>query len=304
VAASPAGAGGPDARAVDGVSISYRDRIAECNQADLRPFVPWHAGGRRCGFVHAQRVGTLVQTGNYFTAGPDGLLLAGREFAELSEALAAVVHRLHASGHLARLHGELYPVCRDPAEAPCLQIDRAAVTWFGVRPFGVHLQAYVRRPDGIWLWLGERAATKPTFPGRLDNTAAGGLPVGLSVAANLRKECAEEASLPAEVVDRAVPTGRITYVYCDGLGLKPDTLLCYDLELPPEIEPRPADGEVAGFRLLPAREVAAIVRDTAHCKPNSALVLLEFLLRHGVLDEELPEQERTALRQALRRRLP
>ena len=41
--------------------------------------------------------------------------------------------------------------------------------------------------------------------------AAGGQPSGLSFAENARKECAEEASLPAELLERLQPAGVVSY---------------------------------------------------------------------------------------------
>jgi hypothetical protein len=49
------------------------------------------------------------------------------------------------------------------------------------------------------------------------------------------------------------------------------------------------DGEVEGFELLALAEVAALVRDTTALKPNCNLVVLDFLVRHGVVGPEHPE---------------
>jgi len=285
-------------------AIAYQDRIAECNDADLHAFVPWHAGEVGCGFVHRQNVDWLLQHAPAFTRRPDGLGLCADDFVSRSAALAALAVQLVSAGRVPALRGELYPVVRTFGEPPLLQLDRAAVPWFGVRPFGVHLNGFVQRPDGVHLWIAERAHDKPTFPGRWDNTVAGGQPIGLSLQANLTKECAEEAGIPAPLAARALPVGCITYVRAGPEGLKPDTLFCYDLDLPPDFTPVPHDGEVERFFLLPVRAVADVVRDQRRFKPNCNLVLIDFFLRHGVLDAELPADARAKLARALRAPLP
>jgi isopentenyldiphosphate isomerase len=194
-------------------------------------------------------------------------------------------------------------VVRTFGEPPLLQVDRAFVPAFGVRPFGVHCNGFVRTAAGLQLWIAERAHDKPTYPGRWDNTVAGGQPIGLSLRDNLQKECAEEAAIPAAMAADAVAVSTITYVQATPAGLKPDTLFCFDLELPAEFTPRPADGEVARFFLLPVRDVAEVVRDSERFKPNCALVLIDFFLRHGVLDGELAAPAQRELAARLRRPL-
>ena len=53
-----------------------------------------------------------------------------------------------------------------------------------------------------------------SWPGYLDNTVAGGIPSGMSAWDSLVKECMEEASIDAEVVNRHCrSTGAISYFY-------------------------------------------------------------------------------------------
>jgi len=190
---------------------------------------------------------------------------------------------------VAHEHGERYAVTPDRPEHALCVLDRAAAAHFGIRAFGQHVNGFVRRADGLHLWIGRRAQDRRNWPGRLDNLAAGGLPFGIPLAANLAKECWEEAGVPAGLVRRAQAVGAVTYAYTSDDGFKPDVLYCYDLELPADFEPRCMDGEVEGFELLPVEEVAALVRDTTQFKPNCNLVVLDFLVRHGVVGPDHPE---------------
>ena len=61
----------------------------------------------------------------------------------------------------------------------------------------------------------------------------------------------------------------------------------FDVELPAGLVPQNQDGEVAGFRLLPAAEAMALASGAA-MTVDSALVTLDFGLRHGLIaDTEL-----------------
>jgi hypothetical protein len=285
--------------------VGYLDRIAECNNADLAAYERWRVAGQRVGgFVRADRAPTLLQPGTPFRRTAAGIELDGdgADFASRSTAVAQLVARLRDAGEV-DLRGEPYPVVAAFGDAPLLQIDRGAVPWFGVRPFGVHLCAWVRREGELHAWVAVRARDK-TYPGQWDNTVAGGQPLGLSLRANLEKECAEEAGIPKELCARATAVATVTYVREEPAGLKPDTLFCFDLELPADFEPRPHDGEVERFLCLPAPAIAAAVRDTRRCKPNCNLVWIDFLLRHGVLDGELAGSQRQELAARLQAPLP
>jgi hypothetical protein len=68
-------------------------------------------------------------------------------------------------------------------------------------------------------------------------------------------------------------------------GLRRDVIFAYDLELPEDFVPRPADGEVEGFSLWPAGQVLETVREQQKFKFNVNLVLIDFLLRFGLVSD-------------------
>ncbi|MCA8966035.1 MAG: DUF4743 domain-containing protein [Planctomycetes bacterium] len=280
--------------------IGYLDRILACRNADLGSFVPWRVAGAEVGRVHRDRVPRLA---GVLEQEEGAWLLPGRDFGERSRHLASLVAELAAQGEIRPLTGEFYPVGA-PGGPPLLQVDRAAVPWFGVGSSGVHLNGHLWRDGVLHLWLAERSRSKSTYPGHLDNLVAGGQAIGSSALTTLVKECGEEAGIAPQLAAQAEPKARITYVQQDGLGLKADTLQCFDLQLPDDFEPRAVDGEVESFRLLPVGEVAASLRGGDRWKPNSALVVLDFLLRHGALDAELDTAARSSLWQALHGQLP
>ncbi len=258
-------------------------RIAVCHRADPAAFEPWRADGQIVGRIHRERVPFVEQTPTPFTRIDGALALHGDDFAARSRAIDELARRLAADGHMAPMLGEMYGACAAPGSPPLLQVDRAAVAWFGVAARGVHVNGFVRAEDGLRLWVARRARGKRTFPGCLDNLVAGGSSIGYSDEATLRKECHEEAGVPADLAARAVAAGELRYDQQDGRAWKSDTLACFDLELPADFAPRPVDGEVESFALLPLPEVVQSLAGDDPWKPNCALVVVHFLLRHGAL---------------------
>jgi isopentenyldiphosphate isomerase len=170
-----------------------------------------------------------------------------------------------------------------------MAMERAAVPWFGVRAFGPHMTGYVRRKDGLHIWVPRRSYTKPTFPGQLDNTVAGGQPAGIGLHDNLIKECAEEAAIPQALAVQAKAVSFVSYLNQSDMQLKPDLMTCFDLELPQDFTPYANDGEVHSFELWPMRRVFETVRDTTEFKYNCNLVLIDFFVRHGLLSADDPQ---------------
>lgn len=280
--------------------MSFLDRIRENNVWNPAAFRWWVVDGCRVGRIRHGLVPRLAAFAGTFIVEDDAVHLDPRlaTFQARSAAMDEVLRALEAEGIVSGRRNEYYPVTRSFSEPPFLQIERAGVPCFGVRAFGVHLNGYVRRADGIWMWIGRRATDKQTYPGMLDNMVAGGQPIGISLRDNLIKECREEADIPRPLAEKAVAVGCITYTLEAADGLKPDVQFCYDLELPEGFTPRNADGEMAEFHLWPAAKVARIVEETRDFKFNCNLVIIDFLLRHGLIAPDHPDY--IALNQGLR----
>lgn len=268
--------------------MSFLERIDECNTHDLAAFRPFEVEGVRYGWVRHDLAERLAGFGEVFAVSANAVVLspALRDFAARSEAVERAVRVLESEGRIVGRRDEFYPVTQAFAAVPVLQIERAAVPHFGVLAFGVHMNAFVRTRNGLQMWVARRAADKPTFPGMLDNAVAGGQPIGIGLRENLLKECHEEAGIPPEIAQRATSVGALSYCKETRNGLKPDVLYCFDLELPADFVPSNTDGEVEEFLLWPITRVAETVRDSQAFKPNCNLVIIDFLVRHGVIPPE------------------
>ena len=268
--------------------MSYLEKIAQCNNMRQTQFLPFYTGNVRVGWLRNDFVEQLQAYADVFKFDADAVHLHPEldEFQARTQAISAVVEDLHNRSLIGPLLGEIYPVTASHMASPEFLIDRTVASYFGSRTFGQHLNGFVGQGDSMKMWLGQRAQHRGYEPGKLDQLVAGGFPYGVTALDNLRKECEEEAGMPATLADRAIATGAVTCCYENARGVKPETLYCYDLQLPQDYQPVCTDGEVEKFLLVPIKEVAELVRDTDEFKLNCNLVVIDFLIRHGYLTAE------------------
>ena len=232
-------------------------------------------GGTRVGWVMPAFAAALAaQPG--IEAFSDGVELAD------GAALPGIARRMSEFG-FCRWRQEDFDVRADPGGPVLAVIDRGAIPAFGIQATGVHVNGLVSRPDGLHLWIARRARDKALDPGKLDHIVAGGVPAGLTPAETLVKEAAEEAAIPPGLAAQAVEVAVLSYAMERDEGLRRDWLHCFDLMLPAEFVPRPADGEVEGFELWPLNRVVEAVRTTDDFKFNVNLVLIDLFIRQGLV---------------------
>ncbi|XP_022107256.1 nudix hydrolase 20, chloroplastic-like isoform X1 [Acanthaster planci] len=207
-------------------------------------------------------------------------------FEERTTKMAELLQEMRKLDVFVTLRGwrnEMYAVCASYHDETLMNMERAATCLFGIKQYGVHLNGYCHHPSkGLCMWIGRRSPTKSTFPNKLDNVAAGGLPSGMLIKDCLVKECAEEASIPESIAQKAEPAGAISYFYEDERGLFDETQFVYDLEFPADFMPWINDEEVTEFYLWTLEEVKDRIA-SQEFKPNCALVILDFLIRRGFL---------------------
>jgi len=271
--------------------MSYARHIRFCNQWNPAGFIPFVVGDAQLGWMRPAFARELRRFPASFLVDDACVALhpALRSFEARNSAVAEALDGLVAAGVLDHVMGELFPVLQAWGEPPAFLLDRAAVSAFGTRSFGQHLNGIVPTESGVSMWIGRRSADRFSFPDQLDQMVAGGLPFGIAPDENLAKECEEEAGMQASLAARAVPTGLISYRKETPAGLRSDTIFCYDITLPSSFKPVCRDGEVGEFYLWPLDEVARVVRETDEFKANCNLVVIDFLLRHGLIGSDHPE---------------
>ena len=265
--------------------MSYLEKIQQCNNTRRAAFSPLTVEGRPVGWIRDDFASALKQFPDVFEFAEQGVALhrSLTDQQSRSDAVQGVVDELVQQGVIGKPYGEVYAATAGQKDSPEFLIDRGVASWFGTRTFGQHLNGYVRRDGKLLMWIARRAMDRGYEAGKLDQLVAGGFPYGISAQENMRKECREEAGMPASLADSAIAVGAITCRYENPRGVKPETLYCYDLQLPDNFQPKCTDGEVDKFLLLPIDEVAEIVRDSDEFKLNCNLVVIDFLIRHGYL---------------------
>ncbi|KAF2755379.1 thiamine pyrophosphokinase-related protein-like protein [Pseudovirgaria hyperparasitica] len=215
---------------------------------------------------------------------------------ERTVAMTATAMAMKATGHfkvLEKWRNEQYGVY-GPRQQLLFDLERSATPLFGLVTYGVHMNAYVKSKAGeLKIWIPRRAKTKQTYGGMLDNAVAGGISSGEKPYECLVRESSEEASLQEDIVRKNVKAaGTVTYFYIrdERAGgetnlLQPECQYVYDLELPEDVIPKPNDDEVEQFYLWTVGEVRkALAR--GEFKPNCAMVMLDFFIRHGIITPE------------------
>jgi 8-oxo-dGTP pyrophosphatase MutT (NUDIX family) len=271
--------------------VSFVDHIRACSVFDPARYVPFNVDGVRVGLVRPEFAESLKPFPEVFAVSAGSVALSPRlsDFDRRTAAVDGALREIAGQGLISGWRNEPFPVAASPAGPILLNMERAAVPLFGIRAYGVHLNGFVRDGDALKMWIGRRSLRRPRSPGKLDQLVAGGQPAGLSLRENLIKECGEEASIPLALAARAVAVGAVSYVTETEEGLRRDVLYDYDLELPPGFDPRNTDGEIDEFHLWPIDRVLDTVRDTHDFKFNCSLVVIDFLIRHGLIEPDHPD---------------
>ena len=271
--------------------MSFVDRVRACSVFDPDRYTPFAIGDVRVGWVGSAFAERLRAFPEVFivSAGSVSLSPFLQDFETRTSAVDGALRKIADQGLIRGWRNEPFPVAASPTAPVLLNMERAAIPLFGIRAYGVHLNGFVRDPDGLRMWVGRRSLHRPRSPGKLDQLVAGGQPAGLGLRDNLIKECGEEASIPPAVAARAVATGAVSYMTETEEGLRRDVLYVYDLELPADFEPCNTDGEIEAFFLWPIERVLETVQDTDAFKFNCSLVVIDFLIRHGLIEPDHPD---------------
>lgn len=238
--------------------------VGSVAQAHLEALRPWSAAGLR-----VDTYGVHLDV-----AAP------GRE-----ALLAQVNQALREQGLIRAWRDEPFPLFAADGQTVLANIERASARFWGTLTLGAHANGFVADADGrpAFLWVATRAADKPTDPGLRDNLIGGGVPLGQSPREALVREGWEEAGLPATRMQEA-RAGRVVRIDRDAPeGRMLEDVHVFDLELPPGLVPVNQDGEVAALDCLPIADAASLAAKGA-MTVDAALVTLDFLLRHRLLD--------------------
>jgi 8-oxo-dGTP pyrophosphatase MutT (NUDIX family) len=284
-----------------GRSMSLLDRVRALQAHDPSHFRPFLIGDARVGWIKHAFADRLRAFPKVFEVGGEQVRLANRlaDFDSRSAGVGEVLVALRDGGEIEGWRNEDYGVTTAFDRPALMKVERAGVPFLGTRSYGVHLNGFVGEGEAMRLWVGRRAKDKAVAPGKLDHLVAGGMPYGLTLRETLVKECEEEASLPESLARRARAAGLLAYRMETDKGIRDDVIFCYDLEVPWDFQPENRDGEIESFELWPIARVRQAIADTEDFKFNVGPVIVDFMMRHGLLDPQAPDYVATAV--ALRR---
>jgi len=257
----------------------------------LRPLV---VDGFALGLLDDARAAQLARFETVFRVGDDRVVFADRlrSSDERSAALVDVTNALRSDGEFPAWRDELYAVAPSFGAAPAFLIERGAARWFGVRTWAVHVNGVVGLGEESQLRFARRSPDKGIDPGRLDNLVGGGIAAGARVAETLVKEAWEEAGIDAACARSARPAGAVHVRRALPDGLERETIFVHDLALSRHFVPVNQDGEVVEYQRVDLHEAARLIaseRGPDEVTIDASLVVLDFLLRHGVIAPEADE---------------
>jgi len=216
---------------------------------------------------------------------------------ERNAAMAHVARALEARGMLTPWRNETYDIGKAGDGACLFKLERAAVRYFGFMAHAVHVNGLVAEAGSLRMWIARRSDDKAIDAGMLDNMVGGGLASGFTVAETVLKEAWEEAGIPAHLAAQARAEGTMQIVREVPEGLHAEVIYLHDLFLPPQFAPCNQDGEVSELRLMSLQEVMSAIEGDARFTADAALVAIDCLVRHGVLDQKWSAAIRTGIRQ-------
>ena len=277
------------------IVTAIADRLTRELAPPRRHYRPLRIGRHDAGWLDDARAARVGDFEDVFEVGVDAVRLRPglEDPTAATAALDGVTRTLAAEGLLTAWRDERYAVAPAFGAPPLLLLERAAARYFGIHTYAAHVNGLVRRDDGVAMWIAQRSPTKAIDPGMLDNLIGGGIAVGQSVSLTVVKEAWEEAGIAEGIARQASAVGTVDIHREQPDGLQWETIFVHDLWLPESFAPAGQDGEVVAHRLVSLPEAARVIANTDGpdvVTADASLVVLDCLMRHGIIQPECPER--------------
>lgn len=271
--------------------MSFLDRLDDVPELDSADYLRFVVDGVQVGMVTDAFADELLTFPDVFVGSERSVELHPtlRTHEDRTGSVANVLTELRGRGVIPGWRNELYPVATGFHSPSLFYVERAAAPLFGIRIYAVNLNGFVMERDEMFVWIARRSMDKQTSPGKLDVIVSGGHPADVTLRENLVKECGEEANIPRPLAEQAKAVGGISFHTPQPNGVLHYLQFSFDLELPVDFVPVNTDGEVAEFSLWSIDQLWERVETTRDFAPDSALVVIDLLIRHGFIDADHPE---------------
>lgn len=277
--------------------MSLADKIKPYTHADLAGFVPVNINGKQYGWASdeiAQKLGCYPHIWIYDTASGLHLHESLETFKQRTDAVDSCFVQLSSQGLLPVMpdysqFGEIdwFPV--GGTQNPYFIVKRFYAPYLGIRVDSVVLNGY----QDQHYWTSTRSEHVHDSPGKLDIMSAGAVTYGNSIFEGLVDEAYHEAGLSEADLAHAQNEGTIHVHYIDKKNrFINEYFHVFDLNTKGNIIPKTRiPFEVAGYNLMSFDKVMDIIHNTTEYSPKIILVVIDFMLRHGYLDQHDPMHE-------------
>lgn len=160
--------------------MGYLDRINECNRWNNSDYgYLYDHQGRLLGRPKKSFIDILIADyADVFTVlKPDEITINPQytDCESRSQVIHEVLKDIQAKHQLFPLwRNEKFRASVDFYEPPEFILERGAVAHFGLKAWGVFVNGYVYKPDGLYMWIAKRADNKASWPSQLDQLVGGG----------------------------------------------------------------------------------------------------------------------------------
>lgn len=246
------------------------------------------------GLVHKKYINDILACGDFFEKRDEAIKLLDtfKTLEERSAAINCAMKICYEKGLFKVWRDELVCVATSFYGDPIALIERGASLFLGIIGYGVFLNGFTYKNDELHMWVAKRSEKKKTYPGKYDVLVGGGISGGLTPMETLLKESGEEAGISKEIICKSKFSGVICYERDDeSCYVERGVMFSYDLLLHEGFKPTPVDGEVDSFELWPVHRVISEIENTDKFKDNCNLIIIDFLIRQGVIDSNYPNYD-------------
>lgn len=262
---------------------------------DLTHFTPVYVDHEQIGWTKTDFAKLLGQFDHVWSFNNDrlSLNLALGGFDNISMAVHDVFLEISAQGYFpvkpdySLMGGDDWlPVGQERWTNPLFKVHRFYSACLGIRRESTMLHGY----EDNQMWLAIRGAGVDADVGCYDMIASGCMTIGQTRQEALYCEAEEECGMPHELMQHVKSGAEIHVMYHLSNGFILDEIChVFDLDTKNLFKPTVVKKlEVDHFELLSIAEVVELIEKTERVKPQIALLLVDFMIRHGHLKPDIP----------------
>ena len=254
-------------------------------------------GKNKIGYVHKEIAKYLIVDVKGISLAEQNICFEYTSKYQLKKIILKITEILSEKKNLFIPANELFSCRKTIDDKELFKLDRKLVEFLGIRGYGVHLIAYVKKKNSYKLWVPKRNKKKLASPSKFDNSVAGGVRAGEDIFGALEREAYEEAGFKKEQLNNVKLVGTLNYNWKNSpYTLRRDTLYLFDLEVDDKFKPHCLDGEVEKFELMDWKKVLKLMQNTNSIKNNCNIVFFNFMVRHGLINNKLEKNYEKILR--------